>query len=97
MADVSTAFLRAKLDDDDVVYVIPPPTDKKPGKFGESGRRYTAYAARRSTSRSTLPGSCVDLATRDRVQIHNCIGILKMVRSSLHTLMISSSLLRTSR
>eukprot|EP00972_Heterocapsa_arctica_P000172 26438-Heterocapsa_arctica.AAC.1 len=31
-ADVSTAFLHAKLDDDDVTYVIPPATDKKPGK-----------------------------------------------------------------
>eukprot|EP00972_Heterocapsa_arctica_P078003 11502267-Heterocapsa_arctica.AAC.1 len=31
-ADVSTAFLHARLDDDDVTYVIPPATDKKPGK-----------------------------------------------------------------
>eukprot|EP00972_Heterocapsa_arctica_P110574 16281071-Heterocapsa_arctica.AAC.1 len=30
-ADVSTAFLHAKLDDDDEIYVLPPETEKKPG------------------------------------------------------------------
>eukprot|EP00972_Heterocapsa_arctica_P013641 2013441-Heterocapsa_arctica.AAC.1 len=66
-ADVSTAFLHAKLDDDDVTYVIPPATDKKPGQVWTVWQ--ALYGLRRdlSTGRSTSLASCVDSATSGSV------------------------------
>eukprot|EP00972_Heterocapsa_arctica_P025769 3791017-Heterocapsa_arctica.AAC.1 len=45
-ADVSTAFLHAKLDNDDVTYVVPPATGKKPGKVWRVWR--ALYGLRRA-------------------------------------------------
>eukprot|EP00972_Heterocapsa_arctica_P100197 14773898-Heterocapsa_arctica.AAC.1 len=45
-ADVSNAFLHAKLDDDDEIYVLPPETEKKPGHVWRI--RQALYGLRRA-------------------------------------------------